>query len=273
MWESNEKPDQGLSKEDQVDIILRRLETEPENKEMIRLLPSSVTMESFYFGLDGQLVVNFGKEYNDLGTVEEILLRAGYVKTLCQLDFIKYVEFQVENEPLILRGDVVAGLMQNSDFVDNTGHTDYMTQEVELTVHFVKKEEKMLGSGLYKVTYDGTCSYEELVTDILVKGPGDEDDEFIPTIPEGTVINKITSSDGIAYVDVNEEFLNYRENVGEELTVFSLVNSLCEVHGILKVKITVNGTNRKTLEKYGRGGLIEGRPELIASEKAGEVDG
>ena len=41
----------------------------------------------------------------------------------------------------------------------------------------------------------------------------------------------------------------------------------------MKVQITVNGTTRKAFEKYGQGGFIERRPDLIASEKAGEADG
>ncbi|MCR5829526.1 MAG: GerMN domain-containing protein [Lachnospiraceae bacterium] len=271
--ERDEAPDSKLSYRDQVDIVLRKLESKPEDEGMISLKPADVTVRSAYFGLDGQLVVSFEKTYNDMSTVEELLLRAGYVKTLCQLDFVDYVEFNVEDSPLILRGDVVPGLMKGSDFVDNSGQADYMSQEVELTVHFVKKDEQMLGSEIYSVTYDATSSYEELVADILVKGPDSDDTDFIRTIPDGTVVNKIQSIDGIAYIDVNEEFLNFRENIGEELTVYSLVNSLCEIQGIMKVKITVNGTSRKTLDKYGRDGMLEERPELIVGEKAGEADG
>ncbi|MBR5368790.1 MAG: GerMN domain-containing protein [Lachnospiraceae bacterium] len=273
LWESGEAPDESLGKIEQVRKVLDELASTPREKEMKKLLPGSVTMDSAYFGRDGQLIISFSKSYNSLSTVTELLLRAGYVKTLCQLGFVDYVEFYVEETPLILRGEVIPGLMKQTDFVDNTGDTTYFRQEVELTLYFVKSSEKMLGSGIYIVTYDGSSSYEELVSRLLVRGPEEGDTEFIPTLPEGTVINKITSSDGIVYVDVNEEFLNYRENIGEELTVYSLVNSLCELQGIMKVQITVNGTTRKAFEKYGQGGFIERRPDLIASEKAGEADG
>lgn len=272
LWESGEAPGESLGKIEQVRAVLDELASTPKDKDMKKLLPGNVTLDSAYFGRDGQLIISFGKAYAGLPTVTELLLRAGYVKTLCQLEFVDYVEFYVEDTPLILRGEVVPGLMKQTDFVDNTGDTTYFRQEVELTLYFVKSSEKMLGSVIYIVTYDGSSSYEELVSRLLVRGPGD-DPEFVPTLPEGTVINKITSSDGIVYVDVNEEFLNYRENIGEELTVYSLVNSLCELQGIMKVQITVNGTARKAFEKYGQGGFIERRPDLIANEKAGEADG
>lgn len=273
VWEKGEKPGEDLSREEQVNAVLRELGTNPVSKEMKRLLPSSVTILSAYFGLDGQLIVSFSKEYNDISTVSEVLLRAGYVKTLCQLDFVDYVEFYTDSTPLILRSEAVPGLMKSTDFIDNTGQSDYFSQEAELTVYYLKRYEKMLGPQAYIVTYDGTSSYEKLVTDILVSGPSSSNTEFLPTLPEGTVINKISSTDGIVYVDVNEAFLSFRENVGEELTVYSLVNTLCDLHGIMKVQITVNGTSRKLIEKYGQNGLIERKPELIANEKAGEADG
>ncbi len=273
LWESGEEPDENLEREALIGRIISMLESRPGDPEMKSLLPRNVTVKSAYFGLDGQLIVSFDKSYNSLSTIEELLLRAGFVKTLCQLDFVDYVEFYVEDNPLILRGDVVPGLMKSTDFIDNTGQTTYFSQEVELTVYFVKRGSRMLGGSTYKVTYDGSSSYEKLATDLLLSNPETDDADFIGTLPEGTVINRITSTDGIAYVDVNEAFLNYRENVGEELTIFSLVNSLCDIPGIMKVQITVNGTGRKAIDKYGQSGLIERRPELIANEKAGEADG
>ncbi|MCR5521837.1 MAG: GerMN domain-containing protein [Lachnospiraceae bacterium] len=273
VWESIETPDAGLTHIDRIKEVIKRLESTPADPEMKKLMPEGVTMDSVYFGQDGQLILDFGKSYNNLKTIPELLLRSGYVKTLCQFDFVEYVEFYVDDTPLILRGDVVPGLMKSTDFVDNTGNSTYFSQEVELTVYFVKKTQKMLGSDIYKVTYDGISSYEKLVTDILIEGPGIDGTEFVPTLPEGTVVNKISSGDGIVYADLNEEFLNYRDNIGEELTIYSLVNSLCDLQGITKVQITVNGTSRKSIDKYGQSGLIERRPDLIVNEKAGEADG
>ncbi len=273
IWESGEVPDPGLVRIEQVKQVLRELESATLSDDTKKLLPDGIFMKDTYFGQDGQLIINFSKSYNSLSTVGELLLRSGYVKTLCQLDFVDYVEFYVEDSPLILRGEVVPGLMKSTDFVDNTGDTTYFSQEVELSVYFVSRAEKMLAIDIRKVTYDGTSSYEKLVTDLLLEGPTEDGTEFLPTVPEGTVINKITSTDGIVYVDVNEAFLNYREDIGEELTIYSIVNSLCDIPGIMKVQITVNGTSRKTIDKYAQSGLIERRPDLIVNEKAGDVNG
>jgi len=273
LYESSKEPDINMIHIDMVKEVLRKLESTPVNEEMKRLLPENVTMDSVYFGQDGQLVINFSKSYNSLDTVTELLLRSGYVKTLCQFDFVDYVEFYVDDSPLILRGDSVPGLMRGSDFIDSTGRASYFSQEIELTLYFAKRAGKLLGSTVYNFEYDGRTSYESLVAEQLVRGPQSSDTQLLATLPEGTVINKITTSDGIVYVDLSEEFLNYRENIGEELTIYSLVNSLCEIHGITKVQITVNGTGRKSIDKYGQSGLLERRPDLILNEKAGEADG
>ena len=273
MWENTEAPDSAADHMEQIRYVIDKLEADPSDPELKKLLPSSVKTGSVCFGLDGQLIVSFSKEYNNLSTIEELLLRAGYVKTLSQLDFVNYVEFYVDDMPLILRGEVVPGLMKGTDFIDNTGDKSGFSQQVDLTVYFVKKDEKMLGSGMYRVTYDGTSPYEELTISLLVKGPGENDDEFVPTLPENTGINKISSADGIVYVDFDDSFLNFRDEIGEELTIYSVVNTLCDLPGIMKVKITVDGTERKNIDKYGQNGLIERKPELIANEKAGEADG
>lgn len=271
VWEYADEPTG--NKETQIRTILAGLEEASRNPEMKKLKPDNVSVIGHEIGPDGQLIVDFSGGYTEMPVVTELLLRAGYVKSLCQIEGIDYVEFYVEGQPLIIGQDYVIGQMKSTDFVDNTGESVNFGQEVFMTVYFPDMSTKMLEATECKVNYEGTRSYEELVIRLLLNGPVDDGGKLRPVMPEGTQLNSITSKDDIVYVDFNDKFLSYREDIGEELTLFSVVNSLCDLHGITKVKLTVNSENRKAFNKYMKDGFFERKPELIISEKAGDVDG
>jgi len=252
--------------------VLDLLEEAPEDKTLKKLKPDDIKVKGSYFGIDGQLIINFSSEYHSLGTVNELFMRAGYVKTLCQLEGVNFVEFYVEGKPLVLRRETVPGQMKSSDFIEDAHTGSGLGQEVTLTLYFADTTQNLLATERVKASLGTTDSYEALVLKLLQNGPYGTDDFLKAVVPEETVVNKVSSRDGIVYIDLNEKFLNFIPEVGEELTVYALVNSLCDLQGNNKVKITINGETRKTIEKYAEGGFLERKPELIISEKAGEAN-
>ena len=81
----------------------------------------------------------------------------------------------------------------------------------------------------------------------LIKGP--ENSDLYPTIPEGTQVNEVYIADDIVYIDLSEEiFKNHPGgSSGELMTVYSIVNTLTEIHSIKGVQILVEGNEKKTL--------------------------
>lgn len=81
----------------------------------------------------------------------------------------------------------------------------------------------------------------------LIKGPSPESG-LKPTIPEGSKLRSTVSvKSGIATVDFSKEFVDKHPGgkVAEQLTIFSIVNSLTELKEIQKVKFTINGKAQK----------------------------
>lgn len=253
----------------QLDELILCLEKEPENEKYRRLMPESVDITDYFFGSDGQLIVEFNRAYSDLNTIDELLCRAGTVRTLCQLEDVEYVEFYVEDSPLI-RNDYPIGQMRDSDFIDNTGNNSELRQKVNLTVYFADKTGEMLEESLLVVENSGQMTMEQLVLEQLLNGPLDVQTEMTATIPEGTVVNKITTRDGVCYVDLNEAFLTTREGISGEVTVYCVVNSLVELPNVNKVKFTIDGQAVKTYGQMQFDDYFARRPELIVTEKAGE---
>ena len=245
------------------------LKAVPSNNAHISAIPENVDILSFSNGADGQLVVTFSEEYNTMGSISEVLCRACVVKTLCQLEEIEYVEFEIGENPLKIK-DIPVGLMSEEDFVDYSGDRTDMKQSVKVITYLTDEKGKMLQESVLKVITDGTKTLEEIVLAELIAGPLETQINLRPTINPKTKVNKVRSYDGVCYVDFDENFLEKPDGVRDEVVVYSVVNTLCELPGITKVRITINGSERKSLGKVPINDFMDLRPELIQIEKAGE---
>lgn len=257
----------GVTLEDKISEVLDILACNPKNTLYQKVKPDEVTITDHFFGPDGQLILDFGQTYTKISGVAEILMRAGIVKTLCQLDGIEYVEFYSSGVPLMLRSDTPLGEMSDADFIDNTGGYSEFSQKVYLTVYFANEEGDLMSESLLVVLNDGSSTMEELVLEQLINGPIEAEYGLYPVIPEGTVVNRVSTKDGICYVDLNERFLDKRDNVTEEIALYSVVNSLCRLSNVRKVKFTIDGEERKFFISMHLSDLFEMRPDLISSER------
>lgn len=82
----------------------------------------------------------------------------------------------------------------------------------------------------------------------LISGP--KDSSLKRTIPEGTALRgPVTISAGVATVDLTKSFIDKHPGGkdAEQMTIFSIVNSLTEMKDIEKVRFTIEG---KTVENF-----------------------
>ena len=251
--------------------VLERLKSTPESNVYNKIIPDTVEVQSYYFGQEGQLILDFSESYGTMEPLQEILCRAGVVKTLCGLDGVEGVEFLINGQPLVLNGDMMAGVMSGEDFIDNTGEDVSFRQTVLLTVFYATGDGDTLSSVRLLVESNGTRSQAELALEQLIGGPAFETSDYKATLPADTKLNKILVRDGICYLDLSEEFLNGMEGITDEVSVYSLVNTLTEFSAVNKVKITVDSAAVKTYGTVPIDGFLERRPDLTDSERAGEA--
>jgi len=90
------------------------------------------------------------------------------------------------------------------------------------------------------VHYSSNISMEKLVMEQLVEGP--KSSSLVGTIPSGTTLISVTQVDGVCYVNLSESFRTQSATVPEEITLFSIVNSLSELPGVTKVQLAINGS-------------------------------
>ena len=213
----------------------------------------------------GLLSLRFAADYNAAPTITEVLRRAAIVKTVCQLDTIKAVEFYVGTQPLLTSGGKPVGMLKAEDFIDSTGENTEFYQEAKVSVYFANVTGDALVESNLKITYDGTLSTERLILEQLMEGPVLEDTQAV--IPKGTVLNKVTIRDGICYVDFNEKFMEKRENITTEVAIYSIVNSLTELSNVYKVQFLINGEIRKTYQNLDFSSTFERNLEIVEGEQ------
>lgn len=217
---------------------------------------------------DEHITLNVSEEYKLLQPTREVLTRAALVKTLTQLDSVVFVTIQINGENLLDSLGETVGTMNESTFIDNTGEDMKNYEETEIVLYFANAT----GDGLIKVNrtlmYNTNISKEKLVVEQLIRGPLNQNSgtnpQILSTINPETGIISVNVRDGICYVNLDENFLVSVYTANADTVIYSLVNSLTELPGIVKVQIAVEGeTAIMYQEKYDLSTLFEARTDLV----------
>lgn len=240
--------------------------TEIENKPVI----SGFSVKDCIFR-ESQITLNLSSEYEMLNPVKEVLVRAAIVKTLTQIDGIELIAIQVEGKNLLdALGDTV-GVMSAETFIDNTGADMKKYEETTLTLYFANADGNQLIKVNRTLRYNTNISLEKLVVEQLVSGPVDKKNKenttsIFPTLNSETKIIGVNIKDGICYVNLNNAFLTLTNNVTADTVIYSLVNSLTELPGVLKVQLAVDGATEVKLGDKTLSALFERNMELVQTE-------
>ncbi len=218
---------------EQIGELLYMIKLSPKNLIYKSVLPDNVPQPINTLNEDGSLILDFDKTYYEMAGIPEILCRASIVKTLSQLEAVEYIQINVNGSPLIDANGNGVGLLTAEDFIDNT---ETYTNKVKL--YFANRDGDALIEYDTNIFDTGNSSLEELALEQLINGP--KELGMYQTIPEGTVLLNVSKSDGICTVDFNENFLEKLPSVDEEVTIYSIVNTLVELPDINKVQFTIN---------------------------------
>ena len=231
-----------------VESLLGRMRQMPDDADLKITLGSEVDILSNSL-LDGRLIIDFNEDYRKLPKAREVLFRAAVVRTLCQAKGVETVNFLCQGENLLDSKDIPYGAMKADDFVysgrDETG--SYV--KAELTLYFADSEGGSLVVEKQNVVYSPNVAIEKIIVEHLIAGPVEEGHRA--TLASDRIVKSVSVKDGICYLDLTDPLVDLTGAVDEEVSLYSIVNSLTEMTYINKVRISIDGETDRTF----RGGI------------------
>lgn len=236
----------------------------PLDEEHTAAIPDTVSFPGIDMETDGLVTLRFNESYSMVTGVREVLMRAAIVKTLCQADGVDSVEFYVAGQPLMGVQNTPIGLMKEDDFIDSTGAGTNYYQYLYATVYYANKEGNALLASNLKIPYSGSEAEEQIVLRQLIAGPVEE--SMFPVLPENTRVLGVSTKDGVCTVNLSREFLDKLPEVSEEITIYSIVNTLMELPGIYRVQFLIDGEQKKVYQTMDLTSAYERNLNVIEKE-------
>ena len=227
-----------VTTKDMIEEILLTFREQVTNENHLRLLPSTVRILSY--SLDDQsLSVNFDKNYSFLPRAREVLARAGIVRTLVQLDGVQKVSFTVDGEPLTDSRDRKIGSMTAETFIENSGREINNYRSATISLFYSSEDGKRLRRESRLIYYTSSQPLEWAVVERILRGPKVQGN--FATVPAGTQILSVATSEGTCYVNLSAQFDTEVAGVDPRVTIFSIVNTLVENCGVSAVQFSIAG--------------------------------
>lgn len=213
---------------------------------------------------NGVAYVYFNSAYMKMDNIYEVLFRASVVKTLAQLEGVDYVYFYVSGKSLTYDNGQIVGLMSKEDFLTDSDRDLNSLAWTTLTLYFANSEGKALVEQQYDVAYDKTVSLEKVIFEQLIQGP--EDENLKAVMPESVKLLGVTVNEGICYINLDSSFIKEKTEVPFEVTLYAIVNSLCELTNIHKVQFQINGDSHVEANGFSFDMLYERNLDLLEQE-------
>lgn len=215
---------------------------------------------------DRVVTISFGDGYNSMDNLNEVIFRTAVVKTLCQITRVDYVTFYVNGYQLRTESGNIVGLMNDSSFITDTGDNMSTLLKSDFRLYFAEDDGQSLICENIQMAYDKSKTIEQAVVERLIKGPVDK--SLKRTLPSETKLLGISVKDGVAYVNLDSAFIEKTADVSPEVTIYSIVNSLCELDTVDKVQILVNGTqDGKFREIFPLSSTYEKNTDIVSGSR------
>lgn len=232
----------------------------------LNLLPEGVMILNHELS-QNILTLNFDAGYQEMGIIREILVRAALVKNFIQVPEVAAIQIKVAGLPLTDSKGQEIGAMNSSTFTENMSQNLHSYQFVKLTLYFANKDGTALIPEDRNIYYMSNLPLERVVLEQLVKGPTQK--ECYATLSPDLNILSVVNSDGVCYINFDDNFISDALTVHPEITIYSIVNSVIEVCNVERVQVSIGGdSNQIFRDMMDLNQFYEKNEELIQQEEA-----
>ena len=230
----------GTATEELIQELLDALQLEPKDNKHFVLLNEDVILERYEY--DGSMVnLYMSRSYNEMPKTKEILVRAGLVRTLVQIQGVDSVQIFVGGYPLLDSKGNEIGPMEARTFIENSGKEINTYKRRTVSLYFTNAEGNRLVEEEREVRYSSNIPVEQIIVEHLIQGPKAEG--HYATLPSSASVLSATVVDRVCYVNFNKAFLEQALNIQQDIPIYSISQSLMQNCDIDYVQIAVNGNS------------------------------
>ena len=130
--------------------------------------------------------------------------------------------------------------MTSDTFAQYTGKDKESYRYDTFTLYFTDKNGKNLVKETRNVYYRRSLPKERVVLEQLAKGPMEEG--HYATIPDSSLVLSVITADRICYINMNSTFRDETPEVGGNISIYSVVNSIIDSCDVDRVQISIEGS-------------------------------
>lgn len=210
--------------------------------------------------------VNLSSEFDTGENLAKLWSRYTLINTVCSVKGIDKTQILVEGKKItsISSGEPL-GKMGKEDIVTDTTKIESDTVKAvfyyaDSNVMYLVPEEKQV------VSKEGE-KLELTIMNELLKGP--QTKELYAIIPPDVKVLSVETKDGVCFVNLSSEFISKASggSSAELLTVYSIVNTLCNLKNVDKVQILVEGKKTEAFGSMDLSQPLEPDSEIISKQK------
>ena len=211
----------------------------PQNEANEALLPKDTKLLSLEIE-NNVATVNMSKEFGTVKGTDAILQRLSMVNTLCAISGIEGIVIQTDGKPIVSENTGKEfGVLTLSNITYDMDETS--AEKKSVTLYFPRKDGEGLVKEKRNIEIQKALSMEKAVVSELIKGTKNK--KASKALSQDTKIIGIETKDNVCFVNFSNEFVTKTQptSLATELTLYSVVNSLCELENVKSVQILVNG--------------------------------
>ena len=251
-----------VNRQELEEIIVKELIKGPENPKSHRVISPDAKLISVSGTDEGDVIVNFSKEFQTGDKKDDVLAIYSVVKSLCAVRDVYRVKVVADGADILSEDGSIIGFLTDQDI--NLSTDTYNSEMREVTLYFPSVEGGGLGKEIRSIRVTDQQPLAQYLINELIKGPQTEG--LYASLSSETKTHSVEIMNGICFVNFTASFAE--KNAGsaeqEKLTIASVVDSLTELENIDRVQLLIDGKRVNDFGSINIFGLFARDESVIA---------
>ncbi|MGN0394495.1 MAG: GerMN domain-containing protein [Coprococcus sp.] len=225
--------DQMTTVENMIDNIMGRMIESGESQAAYTPVPEGMSYQRYSYDGHGMVTIVFNMDYENTSVYNQIICKAAFTNTLCQLEAVDCVTFEIVN---LINEEVVDETYSSGDFARLK---NVLASDCQALIYYPYDD----GTRLKVVdTILDMSRKESLEEQIIEKLKDANNSGYACPFAENVTVNYVTTEDGVCTISLNDKFLKGKEGLDNSVIVYSIVNSLLSLDYVNEVHFSIEGS-------------------------------